>query len=313
MNIEERNSLYANKYFSFILYAFKGVSQVLLIDSVITGILIIVGIMLYSPLLGLIAFVSSLLGTMLSYYLKGDMNDLSIGLFGFNPTLTGMATMFLVNSPYSWTFALITATASSIFFLILHRSFKKKNIPVLTVPFVLITWFMQLAGVHLGIFPVNPEFIVETRTFFTFSPDALPNFGLVLVKGFSEVFLIDSLWTGLLILVALFFAGWKYGVYAIMGTIVAILTAYFFGVNTEKIELGLFNFNAILAIISVGLTFDHKERRFPITGIIAAMASVIVTAGINLLIFPLGLSALTFPFIVTTWIFLWLRNSFLKD
>lgn len=312
MNANDKNSVYANKYFSFILYSFKGVSQVLLIDSVITGILIIVGIMLYSPLLGFIAFISSLLGTLLAYYLGGDIDDLSIGLFGFNPTLTGMATMFLVNSPYSWMYALFAASASSVFFLILHRAFKKKNIPVLTVPFVLITWSMQLAGVHLGIFHVNPEFIAETRTFFTFSPDALPDFALVLIKGISEVFLIDSLWTGLLILIALFFAGWKYGVYAIMGTFVALLTAYFFGVNTEKIELGLFNFNAILAIISVGLTFDHKERRFPIIGIIAAMASVVVTASINLLIFPLGLSALTFPFILTTWIFLSIRNKFLK-
>ncbi|MFJ8065048.1 urea transporter [Psychrobacillus sp. NPDC096426] len=313
MNIEERNSLYANKYFSFILYAFKGVSQVLLIDNVITGILIIVGIMLFSPLLGLIAFVSSLLGTVLAYDLNGDINDLSIGLFGFNPTLTGMATMFLVNSPYSWIYALVAASASSILFLILDRSFKKKNIPVLTVPFILITWFMQLAGVHLGIFHVNPEFIVETRTVFTFAPDNLPNFLLVLIKGTSEVFLIDSVWTGLLILVALFLAGWKYGVNAIIGTFVALLTAYFFGVDTVTIELGLFNFNAILSIISVGLTFDHKERSIAITGIIAAMGSVIFTAGINLLVFPLGLSALTFPFIGVTWIFLWIRNSFLKD
>ena len=93
---------------------------------------------------------------MIAYYLDGDIDDLSMGLFGFNPTLTGMATMFLVNSPYSWMFALVAASASSIFFLVLHRTFKKKNIPVLTLPFVLITWFMQLAGVSLRDFPRKP-------------------------------------------------------------------------------------------------------------------------------------------------------------
>lgn len=312
MKIAEKSFWYSNKYISFLPFALKGISQVLLIDNAISGLLIILGIMIYSPFLGSIAFLSSLFGTIIAVILGGNKEDLHKGLFGFNPTLTGTAAMFLVDSPFNWVIALIAALLSSIVFLVLNHSIKNKNIPVLTLPFILTIWLMQLAAYHLNIFHVNPDFIAESRTLFTFHPQDMPNFLLVLIKGISEVFLIDSLWAGLLILMALFWAGWRYGVYTAMGTFAALLTAHFLGINTETIELGLFNFNAILAIISVGLTFDIKQRKFPVIGIIAAMTSVIVTAGVNILVFPLGLSALTLPFILTTWILLFVRNAFLK-
>lgn len=312
MKKAERSFWSSHKYFSFIKFAFKGVSQVLLIDNAISGFLIILGITIYSPILGLIAFFSSLIGTLTAYYLVSKKEDLHNGLHGFNPTLSGTATMFLLEGPYTWLIALIAALVSSIVFFALNWYIKKKRLPVLTMPFILVIWLIQLAGNYLNILHLNPEFIAESRTIYSFHQQDLPNFELVLIKGISEVFLIDSLWTGFLILMALFGAGWRYGVYAVIGTFVSLLTAYLLGINTELIELGLFNFNAILAIISVGLTFDSEERKFPFFGIVAAMTSVVITVMANMLFSPLGLSSLTLPFILTTWILLSVRDTFLK-
>ena len=134
-----------------------------------------------------------------------------------------------------------------------------------------------------------------------------PNFLLGLIKGVGEVFIIDSFWAGLFILIALFVAGWRFGVYATIGAFVSWVTALWLGVDTESLDLGLYNYNAVLTVIAVGLLFDDKKNHL-LLGIFAAAMTVPITAGMDFLLDPIGLPALTSPFIVSTWIFLVIRK-----
>ena len=139
-----------------------------------------------------------------------------------------------------------------------------------------------------------------------------PSLIIGMIKGIGEVFVIDSFWTGLLILSALFWVGWRFGLYAIIGAFVSWLTAFFIGADTQSLNLGLYNYNAVLTIIAVSLVFNNNPKRTLLTGIIAAMITVPVTAGLELLLDPLGLPALTFPFILCSWLFIALRKFFPK-
>lgn len=131
-----------------------------------------------------------------------------------------------------------------------------------------------------------------------------------MIKGIGEVFIIDSVWTGSLILVALFWAGWRFGLYAVIGTFVSWLTAYFIGADTHSLNLGLYSYNAVLTIIAVSLIFNTKRGGIPIIGIIAAILTVPVTIGLELLLDPFGLPALTSSFLLCTWSFIALKKLY---
>src|SRR5919108_1249516 len=70
---------------------FNGISEVPLISSPITGILILAGIFLASRKAGFMMTLSSLIGASMGLLLGADYKLITFGLFGFNSVLTGMA------------------------------------------------------------------------------------------------------------------------------------------------------------------------------------------------------------------------------
>jgi len=74
------------------------------------------------------------------------------------------------------------------------------------------------------------------------------------------------------------------------------------------LDLGLYNYNAVIAIIAVGLMFGEKNN-FPLMGIFAAAMTVPIAAGMDLILYPNGLPVLTSPFIISIWLFLAMRRT----
>lgn len=286
----------------------KGFSQVMLIDNAISGGLILLGIMLHSPLLGLIALLSSMIGTVTGKYCGGDQIAVSHGIYGFNAILSGIAVMLFLQNDWNWVIALFAAISAALLMAILSKFLAKWNIPLLTFPFLFVTWVSLFAAYRFSAMHVNPSFVTSSPANWNLPVEGKPNFFLGLIKGVGEVFIIDSLWAGSLILIALFVAGWRFGVYAIIGTFVSWLTAYSLGVDVELLDLGLYNYNAVLAMIAVGLMFDEKNN-FPLMGIFAAAMTVPIAAGMDLILYPKGLPVLTSPFIISTWLFLAMRRT----
>ena len=78
-------------FLTFIAASLKGISQVILIENAITGLLILIAITIDSYYLGIIALLSAIIGTLvenLEVQMKIRINQ---GLFGYNSVLTGMA------------------------------------------------------------------------------------------------------------------------------------------------------------------------------------------------------------------------------
>lgn len=283
----------------------KGFSQVMLMENKISGALILLGISLYSPFLALMALLSSIIGTSLGLLL--DSEAAQKGMYGFNAVLSGIAVMLFLGGDWRWVIALIAAAFSACIMHILLKISSRWNIPVLTTPFIVTTWVGLLAAYQIKIIHMSQAFVTSSPVQWNIPSEGKPNFVLGLVKGVGEVFIIDSFWAGLFILIALFVAGWRFGVYAILGTLVSWVTAFALGVDTESLNLGLYNYNAVLTVIAVGLLFDDK-RNYLLLGIFAAAATVPITAGMDWILAPFGLPTLTSPFIISTWIFLAIRK-----
>lgn len=306
------NSDIIQRIYLLIKTSLKGFSQVLLVGNAISGFLIFVGITLHSPILGMMTFISSIVGTVTGKYIGGDRVMIHEGIYGFNSILCSIAAILFLNGDKRWFIALFAAAIAALLMATLTKVFAKWNIPVLTIPFVVVTWIGLLIAYRTDKLYMDPGFVISSPTMWNLPVEGTPTLFIGMIKGIGEVFIIDSLWTGSLILVGLFWAGWRFGIYAIIGALVSWLTAYSIGVDSQSLNLGLYNYNAVLTIIAVSLVFDSKKKKRLLTGIIAATLTVPVTAGLELLLDPLGLPALTFPFIVCSWLFIALRKLYPK-
>ncbi len=137
---------------SLVVYWLKGISQVFLVDSWITGVFFIVALAVCSRWACLWAMIASAVALALAILFKADPSDIASGLFGFSPVLTGIAVGCTFYNPTwrsaLWTIAAVIAT----FFIQAAMDVLLKNwgIPTLTGPFCVATWLFLLPLYKLG-------------------------------------------------------------------------------------------------------------------------------------------------------------------
>ncbi|WP_232835656.1 urea transporter [Actinocorallia populi] len=123
---------------------------------------------------------------------------------------------------------------------------------------------------------------------------------LTIPKGVAQVDFQSNPWTGLIFLLALFVGGWQFGVFGLLGTVVATLTAYLLGVSwKDRISLGLEGFCGTL--IGVGLVlYLGASWMTVLVVILSAIAGSVLTSAMNVWLTPYKLPTFTAPFCVVT-------------
>jgi urea transporter len=186
---------------------------------------------------------------------------------------------------------------------------KKTEIPILTFPFIVLTWFILLSTYKLKGITLTSTLVPQDLTNWNLNIAGEINLFNGIFRGIGQVFFLENTISGILIFIAVFWAGRKLGLYAVLGNVVAVMMAYFLGGERSLIVLGLYGYNAILAIIAISVVFNSKQNRFaPLSGIIAACLTVPITAALSTFLLPYGLPALTMPFVLCTWLFLSARK-----
>ncbi|MFH0890266.1 MAG: urea transporter, partial [Candidatus Aenigmatarchaeota archaeon] len=124
------------------------------------------------------------------------------------------------------------------------------------------------------------------------------------LKGLGQVMLQNNSATGLLFLLGIFYNSWLMAAGALLGTIASTATAFSLNYKKKNIEDGLYGFNGALIGISLLFFFDVQILTFILIVIGSAFSSVIMNYALNKK-FP----AFTFPFVLSTWILLFLIAS----
>ena len=133
-------------FVDIVIYWLKGISQVFLINSWITGIFFIVALAVCSRWAALWAIVASALSLGISIVFEANPHDIANGLFGFSPVLTGIAVGCTFYKPClktaMWT---VTAIIATVFVQAAMDSFfAPYGLPTLTGPFCITTWLFLL-------------------------------------------------------------------------------------------------------------------------------------------------------------------------
>lgn len=280
----------------------------MLIENAISGLIILAAISVASISLGIIAFLSAIIGTLVGKIGGAEQEIVSLGLYGYNSVLAGMALFLFLEGDHRWMIALFGAAIAGLFTAAMMYFMHQLSIPILTFPFIFLTWFLLLTTYRLITFKLTPELEPQNLVSWELNIEGKANWLETAVNGIGQVYFLDERLSGILLFVAVFWAGWRYGLYAIIGNIAANLTAYGLGGEHSLINLGLYGYNAILTIIAISIVFKEKERHGLFIGIIAACLTVPITASIQTWLLPYGLPPLTMPFVLCTWLILGARQ-----
>ena len=129
-----------------VIYWLKGIAQVVLINSWVTGAIFLVGLAVCSRAAAVYAALGSAISLGLAVAFGADASDIANGLFGFSPVLTAIAigcTFYSVN----WRSALwaVAATVATVFIQAgMDALMLPYGIPTLTGPFCVTTWLFLL-------------------------------------------------------------------------------------------------------------------------------------------------------------------------
>lgn len=283
---EEKNYLWAPYL--------KGVGQIMLQENAWTGLLFLIGIAINSPLMALGAIVATVVGTLTAGMLKYDPAHINMGLYGFNATLVGVSLLFFFQPTWLiWLTIIVFSALSSI----IMNFFLRKKLPAFTFPFIFLVWIALF--VFNRVYPTTPIPPSEYHDLIN-APFSLLGHGL----GFGEVIFQGSLISGIIFFIAIYINSPNSALYALLGTVLCALIAILLKNSLDDVKVGAFGYNAVLTAIALSGT-----RR--IDGLYVFIG-VVLTGLIELLMIRWGLSVLTFPFVLATWLMLILRDVLLK-
>jgi urea transporter len=317
-----------NVVVGFVDTLLRGSGQVMFQNNPITGLFFLAGIFYNSYQFGIAALIGLLASTIAAMLLGADRNLIRAGLFGYNGILTGIGLAFFLQ--LNWSAALIVyiilgGVVSTIVFIALANVFSTWDKPALTAPFVLTTWLFLLAvplAAHLPagslIAPALPKPNAAIQTLLRPSPTDTIGGGVTAVnvvqsilRGIGEVFFQNNLVTGILFLVGILINSRVSALFAALGSIVGmIIGLYLLGVDGNSVYAGLYGFNAVLCGIAVGGIFYVLDWKSGIYALLCALVGTVVMAALTTFLAPVGMPALTAPFVLTTWLFLLPKAAF---
>ena len=291
----------------------RGVGQVMLQNNSYAGLLFIIGIGWNSLLFAVAVLVGTAVSTLAAMLLGADRALVRSGLYGFNGGLVAIALLyFLQPDALTWACVILAAACSTIVMAAMLATFAVWRLPVLTAPFVLTALCFFLATARLG--RLESTGLLPTAGL----PRAAAVEGMVtaatvwqgVFNGIAQVFFQGNVLTGMLFAAGLLMASRRAFVAALAGSLAGVLVAWGMGAAEPAIRAGAFGFNSVLTAIALAGAFLAPGRTTVACVLLATAATPFVVAAAAAALEPLGLPALTLPFVLVTWAFLFASRHF---
>ncbi len=265
----------------------NGFSQVILQENKWSGLLIIAGIALGNWVLAVAGLIAAICANITARALVLPIKNNASGLYSFNAILVGMVMLILFKNTWeTWCFVAIGSIAT----VLMQHFFMKFNIPGYTFPFISITWMIVALGnpvLESGGISIR-HYVFENQYFINAS-----------LNNFSEIFFQSNVLSGVFFILALVIGDVKAGIFAVITSGLVVGIAWIMKQSEHEIELGIYGFNAILTLIAL---IQSKNKT-----LLKISAGVILTVFVNIICIETNVldalgGALTFPFVLSTWI-----------
>lgn len=292
----------------------RGVGQVMLQNNSYAGLLFLAGIFYNSRLFGLAVIVGTAVSTLSAMLLGAETSKVREGLFGFNGALVAVAiAYFLQADALAWAYLVFAAIVSTILMAALLQILESRAVPVLTAPFVITALCFLLACAWFG----------RLHTTQVLPSAGLPKAAIVegivtsgtvvegLFKGVAQVFFQNNLVTGVLFLIGLLISSRRIFLTALAGSFIGLLVAWGLGAAEPAIRSGAFGFNCVLTAIAMSsLGFVMDRTATCLYTLLATVATSILYVAVSTVLKPVGMPALTLPFVLAVWVFVLAARKF---
>jgi urea transporter len=192
------------------------------------------------------------------------------------------------------------------------RALSLWNLPALTAPFVLGSLCFFLATARFG--RLESTHLLPTAGL----PRAVAVEGVVtgstviegLFNGIGQVFFQGNVVTGILFSIGLLVSSRVACFAALSGSLTGLLVAWGMGAAEPAIRAGAFGFNSALVAIALASVFLALDAVSAVYALLASVVAAFVFAAVSAALEPLGMPALTLPFVLVTWCFLFAAPRF---
>ncbi|XP_067430087.1 urea transporter 2-like [Thunnus thynnus] len=297
-------------------WIFRGVAQVMFVNNPLSGLLIMAGLFLQNPWWALNGLLGTLVSTVSAIILGQNREAISAGLYGYNGTLVGiLMAVFSAKGNWYW-WLLLPNVFMSMLCPVLHSALSsvasKWDLPVFTLPFnILVCLHVAATGTN---HPYFPEVDSQPNNYLHPPNDSIESLKisqllLSVPVGVSQVYGCDSPWKGGLILLALLLSSPTICFHAMLGSAAGMLSGLALAAPHRDIYSGLWGYNSALSCIAIGGVFYVLTWQTHLLALICALFCAYMTSAISKLMSVFALPACTWPFCLSTLIFLLISSE----
>lgn len=263
-----------------------GFAQVMLQPSHIVGMAFLIGAFWNSWIIASVGAVGCAAGILAAFILDFPKEERRDGLYGFNGTLVGLGCAYFYE--VSLTLVVLVLIGGAVSSIVMN-SMLRLGLKPLTFPFVVVTWLIfALLSVTGWTTAISGASSVRSEIV---AVEALS-------RGVGQVLFQENLITGAIFLFAIAVRDWTQGIYALTATSLGLIGASALDFPADAINLGLFGYNGVLCAI---LFAGRKVGDF-----VSAAAAIVLSMVVVRVFHIVDLPAFTFPFVLSSWIVLWM-------
>lgn len=262
-----------------------GFSQVFLLQSALSGALILAGLFCNSWQLALLALLGCLVSRSVASLWRDTKSEIADGLYGFNGTLVGIA--MGVYWEISWLSILLLVLGAALSTWLARAFRRHAQLPGLTAPFIIAVWVLLL----LSLLAPQGVGLLDSTAQLEEGQSQWRMLGVALGDSVGQVMFQANVLTGVLFFLAIAWESRRKALYTLLGVLIPMLAVPF--VPETVWREGLLGYNAVLCAIYWAST---SERR-----LIYAVVSVVLSVLLELLALYAGLIPLTAPFVLSVW------------
>jgi len=287
---------------SFIDSCLRGIAEVFIANNPVTGLFILAAMFVADLWLGLASTAGVIVATATAHLLGFDRGQIRIGLFGFNGFLVGAAIpIFMAGTEMNQlVYIIVFGAFSTVVMKAMMRIMEPFGLGAFTLPFNIVTLILLFGALnysHATVGPlINPSLPVAGRAVdvvTSVDSDFVLN---AVFRGIGQLVLADSILSGILVFLGLLVASRIMAFWAVVGSVIGMITGIALGVNQGAMYAGLWGYNAYITAIAIGGVFFVLNGKTALYAAFAAVCSQLLAGAMATFMAPWGMPILTLPF-----------------